>query len=108
MTTKAKRCTCGGYPKIEEETHFYGGGRHKGAERSESWEAHCKGKNCCRRVSRRHGVFETEEEVVEAWNERVTRAEERRDAPDKMIYDLEQSDDIVRQALARLLKACHD
>ena len=108
MTDKAKRCTCGEYPKIEEETHLYGGGRYRGKTRVDSWEAACKGKNCYIRAYKRRGVFKTEQEVITAWNERLTRAEERRDAPDKMIYDLEQSDDIVRLALARVLKASHD
>ncbi len=108
MTDKAKRCTCGGYPEIKQETHLYGGGRYKGKTRVDSWEAACKGKNCYVSAYKRHGVFKTEQEVITAWNEAVAEDEERRDAPDKMIYDLEQSDDIVQRALARLLKASHD
>lgn len=105
MSSKAKQCTCAKYPELKQETHWYGGGRYKGQDRSVSWVARCKGKNCCQMAYKRRGVFETEQEAITAWNEAVTKDEERRDAPDKMIHDLEHSDDIVRQALARILKA---
>lgn len=104
-TPKPKRCVCGNYPKVEMETHYYGGGRYKGQTRIDSWEAICTGKDCCQRAYKRRGIFKTEKEAVAAWNEAVSRVEERRDAPDRLIYDLEHSGDDVKKALARLLKA---
>ncbi len=101
---KPKQCICGSYPKIEQTTNFYGGGRYKGKTRSDSWNAHCKGKDCHCQVYKNRGVFETKAKVIDAWNKNVTKHQARLDAPDKLIYDLENSDDDIKKALARILK----
>ncbi len=105
---RIEQCTCGHYPKIEKEVHFYGGGRYKGQTRSESWIARCRGENCCQMAYKRRGVFETKEEAVGAWNDAITSAKARQDAPDTLIFDLENSRDDVKRALARLLRAAKE
>lgn len=102
---RAMRCVCGSYPKVEMKTNFYGGGRYRGATRSESWEAVCEGEGCYHRSYKRRGVFKTKAEVVKAWNEEIIESQARLDAPDKLLYDLDQSDDQVKEALARILRA---
>lgn len=99
------RCICGNYPKVEMVTNFYGGGRYRGATRSESWQAVCEGQDCWRRAYKGRGVFKTEAEVVVGWNKDIIEEQARLDAPDKLLYDLDQSDDIVKEALARILRA---
>ncbi len=79
-----KKCTCGGMPTIKKKVSYTGGGRYKGKTRHESWKAHCC--NCSQQVLE---YPETEAEAIKLWNEEVLEAEARRDAPDKLIYNLE-------------------
>ncbi len=104
--TKPKQCICGKYPEIEKKVGHYGGGRYKAGDRSEWWEARCRG--CYRRA----GNQPSRQAVIDAWNARVLKDRARRDAKDKLAYDLERasgswryhSTTNVDRALARLLK----
>ncbi len=102
--TQPRKCVCGKYPKIEMKTSYSGGSRYKGKTRCDSWEAICEGKIGLECHQRSWGVFSSKEAVIKAWNREVVEAEERRDAPDKFIYDLENSSDTERNALGRILK----
>lgn len=107
--TKPEKCICGTYPEIKKESHVYGGGRYKGGTRSTWWEARCKtafpGQCRCR------GKGDTEEDAIKEWNERVRKVTERKNAEDKLLYDLEHSayknhagEEGREHALGRLLR----
>lgn len=85
-------------PRLKKKLIIMGGGRYKGQTKCESWDVSCPG--CSQMVL---GWPETEEEAIAKWNENVMEDRAKRDAPDKLIYKLENSTKQGR-ALARLLK----
>lgn len=95
-------CKCGATPEVISDTSFTGGGRYKGASRFVSQEVKCPK---CQHYIYRRRFTDSVSEAIQTWNEGREEEEAREASPDKFVFDLENSDDVVQMALARIIKA---
>lgn len=93
---KPTKC-CGQEPEVKPEYRDYQRGRRSPVVRKSWWEVTCT--KC-----RRHVQGYSEADAVTKWNDDIERERGRKASKDKLIWDLEHSDDDVKLALARLLR----
>jgi len=106
---KLEPCPCGGTPEVKTQTSWSGGGRYKGATRSESWQVRC---TKCDDYAYSHYACMSEKAAINAWNHKIVKERNRKAAPDKLLHDLEIKakekyggyESLVAKGLVRLLK----
>lgn len=88
---RCEQYICRSYPEIRATTRY-------GVC---SWVGSCKGEKCRQQT---YGIM-ADAEVTAAWNAATLKKRAREAAPDKLLYDLEHSNNRVEKALARILRA---
>ena len=99
-------CKCGAEPTVLIDAFLT---RHSVVTRPKTWEVACPK---CHHCAYSHHEHYTRDAAILNWNANVCRWHEREAAPDKLIHDLEHSDDIeqvalhrrIQEALARVLR----
>jgi hypothetical protein len=99
---KLHLCKCGATPELASKTSFSGGGRYKGSTRFVKQEVKCPE---CQHYIYRHYATDDVDEAIQTWNDGRELEEAREASADKFVFDLENSDDMVQMALARIIKA---